>query len=210
MNTTREAVRTATGARRRGRPPSDAPERILDAGYEVLARDGYSGLSLAKVAAASGLNKALISYYFGSRTGLVAAVAKRVSETITDEVLGGLESPRSPRELVEGLADGLWRVMDGDPGLQRVYFDLSSQAVIEPEIGAIMIEMKEGHRAILRELLRGLEPEIDESALDGIVVFLIASLEGFSLERLGRGDSPALKAARAHFVDSACAVIASG
>ena len=47
--------------------------------------------------------------------------------------------------------------MDRDPGLQRVYFDLASQAVVEPEVGGIMIEMKQGHRAILRELLRGLE-----------------------------------------------------
>lgn len=200
---------TATVARGPGRPPSDAPERILEAGYDVLARDGYAGMSLAKVAAASGVNKALISYYFGSRTGLVAAVARRVSETITDEVLGGLDGLRTPRELVEGIADGLWRVMDGDPRLQRVYFDLSSQAVIEPEIGAIMIEMKEGHRAVLREVLRGLDTEIADSALDGIVVYLIACLEGFSLERLGRGDSVALRQARRHFVDSACAVIAS-
>ena len=46
--------------------------------------------------------------------------------------------------------------MDRDEGLQRVYFDLASQSVVEPEVGEIMLEMKEGHRAILRELLRGL------------------------------------------------------
>jgi len=133
-----------------GRPPTGAPERILDGAYEVLKRDGYAGLTTAKVAAASGQNKALITYYFGSKQGLVAAVARMVSERITDEVLGGIGEPDSARALVEAIADGLWRVMDRDPGLQRVYFDLSSQAVVETEVGGIMMEMKQGHGSVLR------------------------------------------------------------
>jgi AcrR family transcriptional regulator len=193
--------------RRPGRPASGAPERILEAAYEVLKRDAYAGMTTAKVAAASGQNKALIPYYFGSKQGLVAAVARRVSETITEEVLGQVSEPGSPRELVEAITDGLWRAMDRDPGLQRVYFDLSSQAVVESEVGGIMIEMKQGHRAILRELLRGLDLGIRPAELDGITIFLIAGLEGLSLERLDRGDSPALTHAREIFIASAVAAI---
>ena len=190
-----------------GRPATGAPERILEGAYEVLKRDGYAGLTTAKVAAASGQNKAMIPYYFGSKQGLVAAVARRVSERITEEVLGGVGEPESARELVEAIADGLWRAMDRDPGLQRVYFDLSSQAVVETEIGGIMIEMKQGHRSILRQVLRGLEQPIGERELDAIAIFIISGLEGLSLERLDRGDSPALQRAREIFIDSATAAI---
>lgn len=201
------AARAASPQRGPGRPATGAAERILTAGYEVLAREGYAGLTTAKVAAASGQNKALISYHFGSKQGLVAAVARRVSETLTDEVLGGIGEPASAGELVESIADSVWRAMDRDSGLQRVYFDLSSQAVVEPEVGGIMIEMKQGHRAILRELLRSLELGIADADLDAIAVFLIAGLEGLSLERLDRGDSPALDRARKIFVASAIAAI---
>jgi AcrR family transcriptional regulator len=190
-----------------GRPATGAPERILEAAYEVLKRDGYSGMTTAKVAAASGQNKALIPYYFGSKQGLVAAVARRVSATLTDEVLGQVGEPRSARELVEAITDGLWRAMDRDAGLQRVYFDLSSQAVVESEVGGIMIEMKQGHRAILRELLRELGLGLEGEQLDGIAIFLIAGLEGLSLERLDRGDSPALAQASEIFIASAVAAI---
>jgi AcrR family transcriptional regulator len=193
--------------RRPGRPASDAPERILDAAYEVLKRDGYAGLTTAKVAAASGQNKALIPYYFGSKQGLVAAVARRVSETITDEVLGRIGDPADARELVVGLADGVWRAMDRDVGLQRVYFDLSSQAVVESGVGGIMLEMKQGHRAILRELLRGLGLGLRAPELDAIAIFLVAGLEGLSLERLDRGDSAELDRARQMFIDGAVAAI---
>ena len=193
-------------ARRPGRPPSDAPDRILEAAFEVLKRDGYAGLTTAKVAAASGQNKALISYYYGSKQGLVAAVAKRVSETLTGEVLGGLGEPRTLGELVDALADGVWRVMDRDVGILRVYFDLASQSMVEPQVGEIMAEMKEGYRAILRELLRDVPDGPPARDLDGFAIFLIAGLEGLSLERVERGETRELRRARELFVRSARSV----
>jgi AcrR family transcriptional regulator len=189
-------------ARGPGRPPSDAPDRILEAAFEVLKRDGYAGLTTAKVAAASGQNKALIAYYYGSKQGLVAAVARRVSERITEEVLGGLGEPGTLDELVGELATGVWNAMDRDEGLQRVYFDLASQSIVDREVGRIMSEMKEGHRAILRELLRGIDDGPADRDLDAVAIYLVAGLEGLSLERLERGDTPELRRARELFVRS--------
>jgi AcrR family transcriptional regulator len=201
---------TESSARRPGRPASDAPERILNAAYEVLRSDGYVGLTTAKVAAKSGQNKAMISYYFGSKRGLVAATARRVSETLTDRVLAEVDGATTPGQLVTGMTDALWAVMDSDPGLQRVYFDLSSHAVVDQEVSGIMLEMKEGHRAIAREVLRGLDTEIAADELDAIAIFIISGLEGLSLERLDRGDSPALRRAREIFIRSAIDAIEAG
>jgi AcrR family transcriptional regulator len=189
-------------ARGPGRPPSDAPDRILEAAFEVLKRDGYAGLTTAKVAAASGQNKALISYYYGSKQGLVAAVARHVSERITEEVLGAVGEPETLDELVARLAAGVWRAMDRDEGLQRVYFDLASQSVVEPEVGRIMSEMKEGHRAVLRELLRNVAGGPPARDLDAFAIYLVAGLEGLSLERLERGETADLRRARELFVRS--------
>jgi AcrR family transcriptional regulator len=200
----------ARAGRRPGRPASDAPERILSAAYEVLRDDGYVGVTTAKVAAASGQNKAMISYYYGSKQGLVAAVARRVSETLTKEVLAELDSATTPGELVTAMTEALWAVMDRDPGLQRVYFDLSSHAVVDREVGGIMLEMKEGHRAIVREILRGLDAEIAADELDAIAIFIISGLEGLSLERLDRGDSPALRRAVEIFIAASIDAIEAG
>ena len=200
----------APPARRPGRPASDAPERIAEAALAVLKHDGYGGLTTAKVAAASGQNKALISYYFGSKQGLVEAVARKLSETIVEEVLDEVGEPASMRELVARLASGIWRVMDRDEGLQRVYFDLASQSVVEPAVSAILVEMKEGYRAILRRLMRNLGDGPAGRDLDAAAVFLIAGLEGLSLERLERGETAELKRAREIFVDSASVALATG
>jgi AcrR family transcriptional regulator len=190
-----------------GRPDTGAAQRILDAAYEVLKRDGYAGMTTAKIAAASGQNKALIAYHYGSKQGLVAAVADRVSETITERILGEIGDPDSAPALVDALVEALWRTMDRDPGLQRVYFDLSSEAVVESGVGRLMIEMKRAHRAILRDRIRELAPDLDEAELDAIAIYIQSGLEGLSLERLDAGDSAVLTRASEIFVAGAVAAI---
>ena len=190
-----------------GRPPSGARERVLDAALEVLKRDGYAGLTTAKVAARSGQNKALISYHFGSKEGLVAAVAREVSDAITTELLGSIGEPRTVDELVRSLAAGLWRILERDQGLQRLYFDLASQSVVEPRVRDVMREMKAAHRGVLRELLVALPDGPGARGAEAAAIYLIAGLEGLALEHLERGETPALRRARALFVRSAPAAV---
>lgn len=79
-------------------PPSPAAEpgepatreRILAAARELFAARGYRGATLRAVAEASGVDVALIPYYFGSKDGLfTASVALPVRpDEIVDEVFG--------------------------------------------------------------------------------------------------------------------------
>ena len=181
-----------------GRPSTGARERILAAGLEVLKADGYAGLTTAKVAARSGQNKALIAYHFGSKQGLVAAVAREVAESITDEVLSRVADSDSPEAVVRGVLDGLWRVMDRDERIARLYFDLAAVSVVEPDVRRVMLDMRALWRRTLTELLR---------AGEGAVVFAMAALDGLALERLERGESPVLDQAKELFVRSALAAL---
>ena len=198
----------ATATRRSpGRPSTGARERILEGALAVLKRDGYAGLTTAKVAAASGQNKGLIAYHFGSKQGLVEAVAGRVSEILIAEVLAEVGSPGSAADLVRGLTRGIWRVMERDPGLQRVYFDLASQSVVEPRVNEIMAGTKVAFRETLVRLMSALPDGPAASGLEGAAVFLLAGLEGLALERLDRGETPELSQARALFQAAGAAAI---
>jgi AcrR family transcriptional regulator len=170
-----------------GRPSSGARERILQAGFEVLKTDGYAGMTTAKVAARAGQNKALISYHFGSKQGLVAEVARSVSTAITEELLQGIGEPRDVRALAGGLP---------------------SWSSVEPEVGSIMAEMKARYRAVLREQLArvGDGPSSSDDA-EAAAVYMVACLEGLMLEQMERGETPALERARRLFVDSVAAVV---
>ena len=186
-----------------GRPPTGARERVLEAGLEVLKAEGYAGLTTAKVAARSGENKALIGYHFGSKQGLVAAVGREVAESITNEVIGQLDEPETVEEVVQGVLDGIWRVLDRDERLARLYFDLAAVSVVEPDVRAVMREMKDLWRRVTGELLSGAADGPAKRQAEAASVYVIAGIEGLALERLERGDTPALRKARELFVASA-------
>lgn len=190
-----------------GRPSSGARERLLAAGLEVLKADGYAGLTTAKVAARSGENKALISYHFGSKQGLVAAVGREVAESITAEVLDELSGDESVRQLVRNVLAGLWRVMDRDQRLARLYFDLAAVSVVEPDVRTVMREMKDLWRDVLCQRLVAAADGPPPRRAEAGAVFMIAGLEGLMLERLDRGETDALDGASKLFVAAATAVL---
>jgi hypothetical protein len=123
-------------------------------------------------------------------------------------VLEGLGEPHTAEALVEGTVAGIWRVMERDDGLGRVYFDLASQSAVEAPVRAIMAEMKAGFRAVLVELLGSLGGVPPPSRRGAIAVFLIAGIEGLALERLDSGETPDLSRARRIWTHSAAQAIA--
>jgi AcrR family transcriptional regulator len=186
-----------------GRPSSGARERILDGALEVLKAEGYTGLTTAKVAARAGQNKALISYHFGSKQGLVAEVARTMSAAITEELLQGIGRPRRRRELARGVVNGLVALQERDPGLPRLYFDLAAHSIVDPEVRSIMAEMKAQYRAVLREQLARVSDGPSSSAeAEATAMYMMACLEGLMLEQLESGNTPALQRALQMFVDS--------
>ncbi|KJK55369.1 TetR/AcrR family transcriptional regulator [Saccharothrix sp. ST-888] len=63
-----------TRGRPRGNPPTRA--RIAEAARELFVEHGYRGTTLRAVAAAAGVDQALISYHFGSKQGLFGEVTQ--------------------------------------------------------------------------------------------------------------------------------------
>jgi AcrR family transcriptional regulator len=175
---------------------------------EVLKADGYAGLTTAKVAAASGESKALIAYHFGSKHGLVAAAGRELGQTITEEILLGLEGARTVEEIVSGALAGTWRLLEQDERLPRVYFDLNAVSVVEDEIRAVMREVKGGFRTVLVGLLREADDPVSARDAPVLAVLIIAGIEGLCLERIERGDTADLRRARERFVRSIVAGLA--
>lgn len=88
-------------------PLSSLPEtaqRLLLAAKTIITRDGFGALTLNAVSQESGENKAMISYYFENKAGLIASVLESV---IHDEFLDSKNRMKNvrpadrPRRLVE-------------------------------------------------------------------------------------------------------------
>jgi AcrR family transcriptional regulator len=69
---------TNTGRKRPGRPAgsSDTRERILANARVLFARNGISNTSIRAVAAAAGVDSALVHHYFGTKEKLFAAAVR--------------------------------------------------------------------------------------------------------------------------------------
>lgn len=190
-----------------GRPSTGARERILEAAMTILKREGYTGLTTARVADLAGQNKALISYHFGGKQGLVAEVARGVAELITSRTRESIAGARDGSELAAAVVEAVFGIIDEDDGIQRVYFDLISHSVVDERVEGIMAEMKARFRAVLGERLGEIAPGQSAAAREAASVFLIAGVEGLALERLERGETPALRTARKLWVRAAAGLL---
>ena len=83
---------------KRGRPIGDRDARsgeLIEAARYVIAREGYAGASLRKVAARAGYSTGAVTYYFANKEEMVATVA----ETLFDEFDGWLDDQPSPIDI---------------------------------------------------------------------------------------------------------------
>jgi AcrR family transcriptional regulator len=68
-------------------------ERILDAAHAVFLRKGTANSRTQEIADEAGVNKALVHYYFGTKSALADAIFERALGTITPRIFGILADP---------------------------------------------------------------------------------------------------------------------
>jgi TetR/AcrR family transcriptional regulator len=68
-------------------------ERILDAAHTIFLRKGTASSRTQEIAAQAGVNKALVHYYFGTKSALADAIFERALGTIMPRIFGILADP---------------------------------------------------------------------------------------------------------------------
>lgn len=121
---------------RRGRDADATRAAFIAAGEKVFARRGFDGATLDMLAAEAGANKALVSYYFGSKEGLYdVVIATLVGETVA-AVTRGFEPRGEPAADFQNYVVALAAAIAGRPTfssiLMREYIAGSMQARKKP------------------------------------------------------------------------------
>jgi AcrR family transcriptional regulator len=123
-------------ARKRDLPPRRGPkaargeiaERILTAARTSFATRGYAGTTLRDVAAATSVDRALVTYYFTSKAGLLAAAIQPPEGFIEDAIRASSAPLRQRgRALTENMLTQ-WET----PGLAEVLRSIILTAAHEP------------------------------------------------------------------------------
>jgi TetR/AcrR family transcriptional regulator len=107
MTTPRSSAPARARKRGAGRPrvPAGSREALLAAGTELFAEHGFDGVSVSAIARKAGVNPAMISYHFGGKRDLYAAILVATFGEIVAEVerVAGSTAP-APEALREVMA----------------------------------------------------------------------------------------------------------
>lgn len=168
-------------------------QKILGAARKLLVEKGYDAVTLEKVAAEAGVNKASIRYNFGNKAGLVASV---VDSVIHEEFSHGAETfatvPSSDR--VHALVEGKRHLLAATDRLHGL-FDILPHAIrdevlrrrvwssypwwAQQNLRLLGLECAEGREC--PELLAGLGSLIS-AVVDGLAVQSLLE-PGFDVDR---------------------------
>lgn len=129
--------KSGTRGRRAGR--SDTKDAIRSAARQRFLQDGYTSVTLRSIAAAAGVDVALVSYWFGSKRDLFAAAMElKISPAdVLDEALTGDDARIAERVLAVLLS--VW----DDAGSGAPLRAAASAAASDPIVGRLVAEMVE-------------------------------------------------------------------
>jgi len=166
-------------------PLSALPEtaqRLLLAAKEIIETDGFKALTLNTVSAASGENKAMISYYFGNKAGLVAAV---VDSVVHEEYMASqnrmkdVAAEHRVRRLIEEM-----RSMNAATGEFRVFFELLPHVVRDEALRRRIALLYKWYWSVKLEWLGVADPSsaLEDPDLRGLARLLSAVIDGLAVQ----------------------------
>jgi AcrR family transcriptional regulator len=104
---------------------SQARDRLLAAAVDQAMRDGIADLSLRELAAAIGTSHRMLLYHFGSREGLLLAVAGAVEDAQRASSADWVTTPAGARRAWQRFSDPeLWPQ-------ERLFFQLYAHALLD-------------------------------------------------------------------------------
>ncbi len=174
-------------------------EQILDAARTLFLAGGYDGVSLRAIAACAQVDVALISYHFGSKRGLFAAVMQL---TTSPPEVARYALQGDPARVAERLIAGTVAVWE-DPARGAALAALFRSASREPDIARLVRELIERELvAVIAEYLGGADARIraaiTASQVTGLIftryILQIQPLASMPVRELVAYAAPALRA----------------
>jgi AcrR family transcriptional regulator len=158
---------------------SQARDRLLAAAVEQAMRDGIADLSLRELAAAIGTSHRMLLYHFGSREGLLEAVARAVQEAQRTRLPDWMFTPDGARYAGQHFSHPkLWPQ-------ERLFFELYAHALlgrpgtegfldanVEPSISSMTDALV---RTGLDEITARVEARLAVAVIRGLLLDLLAT-----------------------------------
>ena len=130
-------------------------EYLLDTAFRCLARHGFSGTTMERMAEEAGVSKGTLTYYFKNKEDITCRIASHLAAGFFGEVRQALQGLNDPRERLIRAIELLWTGYMGQPELITGYYDLWAQSFFHPALKEQVVAIYTDFRRIfLDELVR--------------------------------------------------------
>jgi len=133
----------------RERDSSDPKKRILEAAISLFAQKGFAAVGVREIAAAAGVNIAMISYYFEGKVGILKEIMEEFFHRFFLVFEGLDDESKMPEACVRGLVHNIVNFVRENTELTMVSYnelplDLPEIAELKAEKIAAMIQRING------------------------------------------------------------------
>jgi AcrR family transcriptional regulator len=139
----------------------DKRQQILDTGLAILREEGLPGFTQPRIAARSGLRQSHLTYYFPTRTALLAAVARQAVDIQLAAVAAMIGKIASPRSAAAAIASVVIRHEN-----TRVLVALNQAADQDSALRDLFNELTDGFLDQLRNMLDRFGMKADQATID--------------------------------------------
>jgi len=165
---------------RERRDPAATRQALLAAGAALFSEYGYDAVPIEDVAARAGVNKALISYHFGGKRGLYAAILGAGFEEVARRLAAAEAQAPDARTALGAVLAVFARFRGEHPEFPRLFLRevLASgvEPAVTPHIVAIVgVVRRIALRGAREGTLRRVNPLLMHFALMGALVFFAAT-----------------------------------
>ena len=166
-------------------------QRIVEAMRQSVARRGVAGSTFDHVAREAGVSRGLLHYYFGTKERLLAEVVRRDCEVRMAALDAQVAGAKTAEDVFERLVANLQDVVDTDPEIITLIFELFTLGRRNEDIAVEFAELTRRTRDQLADLLAAKQDEgvlrlaVEPAALADL---LFSLADGMAMRMLAEPD----------------------
>jgi AcrR family transcriptional regulator len=159
-------------------------EQIVRATIRCLARRGYAGLTMKRVAAEAAVSQGILHYYFRDKAAMLAAAARRVTADLDRRVATEARGARDARERLRAVIRACLRTAVDNRDFWTVFIEFWGEAFHERRLAAVNRQAyARARRLISAGLAQGVSAgEFRQVDVREAAAVVLAVLDGLSLQ----------------------------
>ncbi|PRX49960.1 TetR family transcriptional regulator [Prauserella shujinwangii] len=158
--------------------------QLVRAALDVLSAEGLAAATTRRIAERAGVQLATVHYVFADKQELLRAVLEQVTEDIAATLERSIEPGGGLAKAIEDSVHGFWRVVEADPGLQLMQYELTTHALRQPGLAGLAEWQYTRYCEVVEAALReaGRDADRPPVPLPQLARLLVAGVDGVILQ----------------------------